>query len=197
MKIIGLTGSIATGKSTAARIFKNLKVPVFDSDREVHKMLRLNGDAFDQIINNFGKIIDNYGNIDRQELGKIVFFDKSKKILLENIIHPKIQKKKEKFIKKYRILNKKKVVMDIQLIFETNSEKKFDKIVVVWAPNRILKTRALRRENMSLKKLDAILESQTPQNYKILKADLSLPTSLGIFETRKRIIRWMKKEFLI
>ena len=195
MIVIGLTGSIATGKSTVGRIFKQLKIPVFDSDLEVHNMLSNDIKIINSIVNIFGNVTDKFGKIDRDKLGKMIFFDSLKRKSLEKIIHPKIKLKQKKFIKFHRRNRHKKVVLDIPLIFETKTQKEFDKIIVVWSPRRIQYIRALKRKNMTESKLKAIISNQMPQHQKKLHADLSIPSSLGIYETRKRILRWLIREF--
>ena len=195
MIVIGLTGSIATGKSTVGRIFKQLKIPVFDSDHEVHNMLSNDIKIINSIVNIFGSVTDKFGKIDRDKLGKMIFFDSLKRKSLEKIIHPKIKLKQKKFIKFHRRNRHKKVVLDIPLIFETKTQKEFDKIIVVWSPRRIQYIRALKRKNMTESKLKAIISNQMPQHQKKLHADLSIPSSLGIYETRKRILRWLIREF--
>ena len=191
MIVIGLTGSIATGKSTVGRIFKQLKIPVFDSDHEVHNMLSNDIKIINSIVSIFGNVTDKFGKIDRDKLGKKIFFDSLKRKSLEKIIHPKIKLKQKKFIKFHRRNRHKKVVLDIPLIFETKSQKEFDKIIVVWSPRRIQYIRALKRKNMTESKLKAIISNQMPQYQKRLHADLSIPSSLGIYETRKRLLRWL------
>ena len=195
MIVIGITGSIATGKSTVGRIFKQLKIPVFDSDHEVHNMLSNDIKIINSIVNIFGNVTDKFGKIDRDKLGKMIFFDSLKRKSLEKIIHPKIKLKQKKFIKFHRRNRHKKVVLDIPLIFETKTQKEFDKIIVVWSPRRIQYIRALKRKNMTESKLKAIISNQMPQHQKKLHADLSIPSSLGIYETRKRILRWLIREF--
>ena len=195
MIVIGITGSIATGKSTVGRIFKQLKIPVFDSDHEVHNMLSNDIKIINSIVNMFGNVTDKFGKIDRDKLGKMIFFDSLKRKSLEKIIHPKIKLKQKKFIKFHRRNRHKKVVLDIPLIFETKTQKEFDKIIVVWSPTRIQYIRALKRKNMTESKLKAIISNQMPQHQKKLHADLSIPSSLGIYETRKRILRWLIREF--
>ena len=147
------------------------------------------------IVNIFGNVTDKFGKIDRDKLGKMIFFDSLKRKSLEKIIHPKIKLKQKKFIKFHRRNRHKKVVLDIPLIFETKSQKEFDKIIVVWSPRRIQYIRALKRKNMTESKLKAIISNQMPQHQKKLHADLSIPSSLGIYETRKRILRWLIREF--
>ena len=195
MIVIGITGSIATGKSTVGRIFKQLKIPVFDSDHEVHNLLSNDIKIINSIVSIFGNVTDEFGKIDRDKLGKKIFFDSLKRKSLEKIIHPKIKFRQKKFIKFHRRNRHKKVVLDIPLIFETNTQKEFDKIIVVWSPKRLQYLRALKRKNMTESKLKAIISNQMPQYEKRLHADLSIPSSLGIYETRKRILRWLIREF--
>ena len=129
MKIIGLTGSIATGKSSVSDMFRCLKIPVHDADKVVHNFLGPNGLAVLDIINEFGSVGHLDKGIDRQKLGNIIFSDPEAKNKLELIIHPLVWQNRNKFIKQMKLQNRKVVVLDIPLLFETESSIVCDEII--------------------------------------------------------------------
>ncbi|MEK9598769.1 MAG: dephospho-CoA kinase [Alphaproteobacteria bacterium] len=191
MRIIGLTGSIATGKSSVSDMFRYLRIPVHDADRSVHNFLGPYGLAVLDIIAVFGNIGSLDNGIDRQKLGDIIFSDPEAKNRLELIIHPLIWQDRDNFFKYMRLQNKKIVVVDIPLLFETGSDMICDNIICVWAPYFLQRQRALHRAGMTQQKLDAILNNQLPQQTKMQLADFCLPTGLGKAYTYKLLKRWL------
>jgi dephospho-CoA kinase len=191
MRIIGLTGSIATGKSSVSDMFRYLRIPVHDADRSVHNFLGPHGLAVSDIIAAFGDVGNLDNGIDRQKLGDIIFSDPEAKNRLELIVHPLIWQDRQKFFKHMRLQNRKIVVVDIPLLFETGSDMVCDNIICVWAPYFLQRRRALHRTGMTEYKLDAILNNQLPQHTKMQLADFCLPTGLGKAYTYKLLKRWL------
>lgn len=191
MRIIGLTGSIATGKSSVSDMFRYLRIPVHDADRSVHNFLGPHGLAVSDIIATFGDVGNLDNGIDRQKLGDIIFSDPEAKNRLELIVHPLIWQDRQKFFKHMRLQNRKIVVVDIPLLFETGSDMVCDNIICVWAPYFLQRQRALHRAGMTQQKLDAILNNQLPQHTKMQLADFCLPTGLGKAYTYKLLKRWL------
>ena len=191
MRIIGLTGSIATGKSSVSEMFRYLRIPVHDADRSVHNFLGPHGLAVSDIIAAFGDVGNLDNGIDRQKLGDIIFSDPEAKNRLELIVHPLIWQDRQKFFKHMRLQNRKIVVVDIPLLFETGSDMVCDNIICVWAPYFLQRQRAVHRAGMTQQKLDAILNNQLPQHTKMQLADFCLPTGLGKAYTYKLLKRWL------
>ena len=191
MRIIGLTGSIATGKSSVSDMFRYLRIPVHDADRSVHNFLGPHGLAVSDIIAAFGDVGNLDNGINRQKLGDIIFSDPEAKNRLELIVHPLIWQDRQKFFKHMRLQNRKIVVVDIPLLFETGSDMVCDNIICVWAPYFLQRQRALHRAGMTQQKLDAILNNQLPQHTKMQLADFCLPTGLGKAYTYKLLKRWL------
>ena len=191
MRIIGLTGSIATGKSSVSDMFRYLRIPVHDADRLVHNFLGPHGLAVSDIIAAFGDVGNLDNGIDRQKLGDIIFSDPEAKNRLELIVHPLIWQDRQKFFKHMRLQTRKIVVVDIPLLFETGSDMVCDNIICVWAPYFLQRQRALHRAGMTQQKLDAILNNQLPQHTKMQLADFCLPTGLGKAYTYKLLKRWL------
>lgn len=193
MKIVGLTGSIGMGKSTAAAMFMRLGVPVHDADATVHALLETGGDAVSAISTAFPDVFDSERNaIDRKKLGAIVFRDVKKKAILEGFLHPLVRKSQDDFIRTHRALGAKNVVLDIPLLYETGADARVDKVVVVTAPAQIQEQRVMARPGMTRDRFDAILLSQTSNAEKCRRADFVVQTGLGYAHTMrelKKIIR--------
>ena len=198
MLIVGLTGSIATGKSAAAAMLRRLNFQVHDSDKVAHQLMGPGGRAVNDIISLFGsEVVSMASGINRIRLGNIVFADPAKRVLLEQILHPLIREKKEKFIQHNILQRKKAVFLDVPLLFETGGDHDCDRVITVWCPAFLQTARALRRRGMTEEKLSSVVNAQWPQSKKCQLSDLALPTSLGQAETLRRLKRWLRTENLI
>lgn len=191
MKLIGLTGSIATGKSTAAHMCRQFGLPVHDADKTVHKLLGPYGVAVPDILSFFGKVGSLSDGIDRVRLGNIVFHDPAKRQLLESILYPLVLESRSRFLQSCQRKRASRVVLDIPLLFETGGDCECDFVIVVWAPDWLQRMRALKRTGMTADKLDGILAHQMPQSVKRRLANLSLPSSLGRGEMQRRLHQWL------
>lgn len=180
MKIIGLTGSIGAGKSTAAGLLRSLGIPVFDSDAYVHDLLANDPEVIARIIEQFPSSRDGEGyKIDRKALGKIVFYNYEARKRLEGILHPKIWESQRGFIAAARRAGHKKVVLDIPLLYETERDRLCDAVFCVTVPHFIQRQRVLSRKGMDESKFSAILRGQLPSRHKEKLADYIIPTGLG------------------
>ena len=148
---IALTGSIGMGKSTVARMFKAAGLPLFDADAAVRELQGPGGALIEKIGELFPGCV-RAGTLDRECLAEIVLADRSKLALLEGIVHPAVRDWRDTFIAKNR--DSRGLVFEIPLLFETGSEKEFDKVVVVSAPAAVQRARVLEREGMSEAKLE-------------------------------------------
>ena len=193
MVIIGLTGSIASGKSTIVNRFRRAKVPIFDSDAEIHKLLGPSGDAVEAVMSHFGDLRDDHGAIDRPRLGKIVFSDAKALQKLEGLLHPLIAKKREKFLAIMQANRKKAVLLDVPLLFETGTDAICDVTMMSWAPDYIIYQRAMRRPHMTAQKLAGILAKQLSQQRKKQLADVVIPTGLGYATMTLKLKKTLKQ----
>ena len=190
MVIIGLTGSIAMGKSVTSQIFNSYGVPVFNADKCVHQLLGLNGKLVSLIGTIFSETLvttKNIKYIDRVKLGSIVFKDKKKRRELEDIIHPQVgieRKKWKEWAERHRF---KAICYDVPLLFETEGEKLCNVVVVVSAPFFIQKQRALGRENMTKQKFNNILKNQMSDKEKRKRADFIVNSGIGYRFTRNQV----------
>lgn len=194
MIILGLTGSIGMGKSTAARMLKDMGVPVFDSDEEVHKALSPAGAGFEEVAVTFPESWDKKtGTINRKILGGIVFENAAKRKQLEDILHPIVQAGQRKFILSMRRMGQKIVALDIPLLFETGAETRVDYTICVTAPYDIQKRRVLARPNMDEAKFLKILAQQMPDAQKQARADFVVQTGQGLTHTQRQLQNILKQ----
>ena len=160
-KIIGITGSIGMGKSTISSMLTKLRIPVFDSDKQVSKVLENNR----KIITKIGLkwphavIINNREiRVNKKVLGDIIFSNLSDKIFLEKLIHPILHQKRDLFIQQN--INRSLVALDVPLLFETKLHKICDFIFLANAKSDIQMSRVLKRKNMTHEKFDLIKKNQ-------------------------------------
>jgi len=185
MIVLGLTGAIAMGKSTVAKQFAYFKVQVFDADKINHEILANDKTVLEKIKQVFPQIVFN-DVIDRKKLGDIVFNDKKSLEKLENILHPEIMKKVDEFIQKHS--NKKIILLDIPLLFETGLDKKCDYTISVEAPYFLQKIRVLTRPTMTEDKFKKIISHQ--ERY---KTDFIIDTGLGLSYSFKQVKDVLKR----
>lgn len=192
MKIIGLTGSIAAGKSTVAGWVRDLGIAIHDADAAVHELLGPDGAAVADIIGVFGADTGSIATgIDRQALGNLVFANPPRRKQLEVILHPMVRQHRDAFIHRHRAAGAQAILLDVPLLFETGGEAICDYVIVVYASTATITQRALSRTGMTVAKLEAILASQMPVAEKKQRADLLLDTDLDQDATRQDLIRWL------
>ena len=190
MFIIGLTGSIAMGKTTTARLFAEEGVPVHDADAAVHRLYE--GEASGQIEAAFPGST-RHGRVDRVALGKQVVGDPPALRRLEAIVHPLVRNAEHKFLKDAERSGAKVVVLDVPLLFETGGEKRCDAVLVVSAPRAIQLERVLARPGMNPAKLAGIEARQMPDAEKRKRADIVIPTGQGRRATWAALRRAIRK----
>jgi dephospho-CoA kinase len=177
--ILGLTGSIGMGKSTAVAVLRRLGVPVYDADLEIHKMLGPGGSAVAAVEDAFPGVRNEAGAIDRRLLGQRVFGRLEELRRLERILHPMVRAVERGWLARARARREKLVVLDIPLLFETDRIDRVDGVIVVSAPLRLQRERVLRRPGMSAERFAAILRSQLPDSEKRRRADFVVSTALS------------------
>ncbi|MET0671006.1 MAG: dephospho-CoA kinase [Xanthobacteraceae bacterium] len=183
MFILGLTGSIAMGKSTTARLFAEEGVPVYDADAAVHRLYE--GDAAPAIEAAFpGSTRD--GKVDRTALSQHIVGNAEKLKFLENIVHPMVGTMRDAFLADAAASGAKVAVLDIPLLFETDGESRVDAVAVVSAPADIQRARMLER-GIPAERLDALLARQMPDAEKRRRADFVVDTSGGIESARQQV----------
>lgn len=184
MKIIGLTGSIAMGKSTTAKIFRSLGIPVHDSDQVVHDFY--NDEAAILISVEFPDAVIN-GKVDRKKLSESITKNPKRLKALEQIVHPFVEKKRSEFLAFHTARGTHLVLLDIPLLFEIGGQETVDIVAVVSASEQIQKKRALSRPSMTLEKFNVILSKQIVDSKKRKDAHVTINTSISIEETKLQV----------
>ncbi|WP_379065113.1 dephospho-CoA kinase [Mesorhizobium sp. UC22_110] len=184
MIVLGLTGSIGMGKSTAAKMFREAGVPVHDSDEAVHRLY--SGKATALIEAAFPGVTRD-GTVDRTLLGQRVLGDAAALKTLEDIIHPLVRAEADAFLGLQREAGKPLAVLDIPLLFETGGRGRVDKVVVVSAPVEQQRRRVLARPGMTEEKFESILAKQVPDAEKRRLADYVVDTGTSFDVTRAAI----------
>ena len=178
MIVLGLTGSIGMGKSTAAGMLKRLGLPLHDADAAVHRLMAKGGAAVAEIEAAFPGVLRE-GAVDRKELGARVFGDPAALRKLEGILHPKVRAAARAFLKLQQRQRRDLAVLDIPLLFETGGEALCDAVVVVTAPAFLQRARVLARPGMTEERFAQVLAEQMSDAEKRRRADFVVQTGLG------------------
>lgn len=192
--IIGLTGGIATGKSTVADMFNNYGIPVVDTDKISFDLLRKGCNTYNEVLALFGKeILLTNNDVNRKKLGRAIFNDNVKRKKLNSIIHPKVRSITLSEVKKHEELGANIIVIDVPLLFETDFVKLVDKTIVVYTTPKLQIERLIGRD--SIKKDYALLkiESQMPIEDKVKLADYVIDNSSSVLTTRKEFNKVIKE----
>lgn len=184
MFVLGLTGSIGMGKSTAARFFAEAGVPVHDADGAVHRLYE--GEAAAAIEAAFPGTAAS-GKVDRVKLAERVLDDPAAIRRLETIIHPLVRESEAKFLAEAAARGETVVVLDIPLLFETGAQERVDAVVVVSAGPEAQRTRVLGRPGMTESRLEAILAKQMPDVEKRRRAHFVVDSSGGLDTARAQV----------
>ena len=179
MRNIGMTGGIGCGKNKVAEMFNQLGFYTIDSDVSSRKVMEKGEPAYEKIVSVFGEsILDEQGNILRKKLGHIVFNNKEKLKMLENIVHPAIYKYEKKERSKIFGRNDKAVVIThAALIIESKSIDKYDALIVISCPDEIQVKRVMQRDNFSEEKVKKIVSYQMPNAERLKYADFIIDNS--------------------
>jgi dephospho-CoA kinase len=178
LRVLGLTGSIGMGKSTAAAMLVRLGVPVFSADACVHELLAPGGAAVAAVARAFPGTAEGRG-ISRAALGRAVFADDTSLQRLEAILHPLVRAREHAFIRRLAIAGRRLCALEIPLMFETGADTLCDAVVVVTAPPFVQESRVLARPGMTRERLASIRARQMGENEKALRADFCVATGLG------------------
>jgi len=192
MIILGLTGGVGMGKSTAAMMLRRLRVPVHDADATVHRLLARGGDAVDPVARAFPEALRD-GAIDRKTLGARVFSDRAALRRLERILHPLVRRDELRFLRAQRLQRARLVVLDIPLLFETGGQRRCDAVATVSAPAFLQRSRVLARPGMNAGKLKGILAAQVSDARRRRDADFVVPSGLGRAVTFRRLRQILRR----
>lgn len=184
MLVIGLTGSIAMGKTSAAKRFIANGIPVFDADAHVHELYE--GEAVAAIEAVFPGVTTE-GKVNRARLGEMLGKDATALARLEAIVHPMVRARREAFLRENARVGAEMVVLEIPLLFETGSERQVDVTIVVTAPEEVQRARLMAREGMSQARAEMLLANQMPDADKRKRADYVVDTNRELEETGAEI----------
>jgi dephospho-CoA kinase len=187
MFLLGLTGSIGMGKSTASAGFRCFGITVFDSDAAVHALLAPGGAAVAAVDAAFRGCLDAAGGIERGALGRHVFDDPARLARLEAILHPLVRTAQRRFLARCCAAGRRLVVLDVPLLYETGGERLVDAVAVVSARAIVQAQRVLKRPGMSAERLAAILRRQLPDAVKRRRADFLIRTDLDLRQAKVQI----------
>lgn len=188
MIIVGVTGSIGTGKTTVAGIFRRMGAVVIDADEISHQLIYPGRPAWKKIVSAFGKIIlrrDHF--IDRKVLGRKVFSDSRQLKKLSGIIHPLVYKEiRERIAKIKRSDPSSVVILDVPLLLESGGQKHIDKLIVATAPRGVQLKRACGKFGLSRSDVLRRIKAQMPLNDKVKAADFVIDNGGSIISTAKQ-----------
>ena len=192
MKVIGLTGGIGMGKSTAAAAFRRARIPVFDADIAVHRLQAKGGAAVRPIEQAFpGTTRD--GAVDRGALRKAVLGNPAALTRLEAILHPMVEREERDFVARGRRAGQRLVVLDIPLLFEVKGDERVDCVVVVSAPRAVQMQRVRQRRRMSAADIAAVIARQMPDAEKRRRADVVIRTGLSRHHAQRALRRLIRE----
>jgi dephospho-CoA kinase len=184
MIVLGLTGSIGMGKSTAAGFFAEDGVPVHDADAVVHQLYA--GDAAPAVEAAFPGTTRN-GAVDRARLGERVLNDPLALKRLEAIVHPLVRRDEERFLGEAEAAGAEIAVLNVPLLFESGGERRCDAVVVVSAPVEVQRERVMSRPGMTEEKFTRLLAQQVPDAEKRRRADFVVDSSKDFDSTRAQV----------
>jgi dephospho-CoA kinase len=190
MRIVGLTGGMGMGKSTAAAAFRRAHIPVFDADAAVHRMQAKGGRAVRAIGEAFPGTVRE-GVVDRAALRQAALNDRGALSRLEHILHPMVEAEERAFVGRARRAGARAVVLDIPLLFETKGDKRVDTVVVVSAPPSVQLHRVRQRRRMNTADIRAVIGRQMPDREKRRRADLVVQTGLSRHHALRTLRRFI------
>lgn len=192
--IIGLTGSIASGKSTVANMLRELAYPIVDADVIARQVVEAGSPLLQEIAETFGReVLHEDGTLNREALGAIIFGNEEKRSRLNALMHPAIRKlmlsEKERYIEQ----GYQTVIMDIPLLFESKLEHYAEKILVVSVSPDIQKQRLMNRNQLSEAEAEARISSQLAMDIKEQRADAVIKNNGTIEETKQQLLAILEK----
>ncbi|MED0933854.1 dephospho-CoA kinase [Bacillus mobilis] len=191
--VIGLTGGIASGKSTVSDMFRELSIPVIDADIIAREVVERGKPAYNKIVEVFGtEVLQEDGELDRPKLGSVVFYNEEKRLQLNKIVHPAVREEmnmqKEMYIKEMYIKEgMQAVVLDIPLLFEGKLTSLVDRVLVVAVKPHTQLERLMKRNNFSEEEATARIQSQMPLEEKVKNADAVINNDGTIMGTKTQL----------
>jgi dephospho-CoA kinase len=192
--IIGLTGGIASGKSTVSEMLKNWGIPVIDADIEARLAVEPGEEAYGQILNHFGKsILYEDGSINRARLGEIIFNNEGERMILNEIVHPAVRKRMAEKQEIAQSKGESMIIMDIPLLFESELRSTVDRTLLVYVDEEIQLQRLMARNNYTKEEAVARIQSQMPLIEKKKLADAVIDNNGSIQQTKSQLTNILKQ----
>lgn len=191
--VIGITGGIASGKSTLLRMFRAAGVPGIDSDRIVHQLLRRGTKIFSEVVETFGEeYLTSRGDLDRKKLGRTVFANRAARRKLERIVHPAVFADIARRIQSLRRRGRRRVAVDIPLLFETRATDGVDAIAVAYVPRDVQLNR-LRRRHLARAPAMARIRAQWSLDWKRRRADKVFDMTRSLPRIQREVRQWLSQ----
>ncbi|KRM98665.1 dephospho-CoA kinase [Lactobacillus taiwanensis DSM 21401] len=191
---LGLTGGIASGKSTADDFFKKKNIPIIDSDLIAHKIMEVGQAGYQAVVDYFGsKILTDNQTINRRKLGEIVFNDQAKLKKLNSLTHPLVHQEIKRQMEQYRLNQEKLVVIDVPLLFESGFESLCDGVLVISISPELQLKRLMKRNNFTEKEALSRINNQMPLSEKEKRATYVVANTGTINDLEKRLSDLLQK----
>ncbi|MFP4345503.1 MAG: dephospho-CoA kinase [Anaerolineales bacterium] len=188
--LIGLTGNIATGKTTVGRMLVDLGAELIDADKVAHRVMRPGGRAYDRVVDAFGEsILNEDGTIDRRALGEIVFNDPPLLVRLESLVHPPTIAAVEERIRESPA---PVVVVEAIKLLESGMAERYHALWVTACPPEVQLERLMEGRGLSREDARERIRAQPPQSEKVARADIIIDTGETLEETRAQVLRSWK-----
>lgn len=192
--VVGLTGGIASGKSTVADMFKQLNIPVIDADKIAREVVLPGEKTYDKIVKTFGEaVLHEDQTLNRKKLGEIIFADEAKRKQLNALIHPAIRKRMLKRRDQYIAEREPCIVLDIPLLFESKLTHFVEKVIVVYIDEATQLERLMQRDGLNEKEAKQRIQAQLPLKEKAKLADGVIDNHGTIEETRTQLLNLLIK----
>ena len=184
-KVLGLTGGIATGKSTVTKMFHDRNIPVIDTDLIARNVLKKGTQGYDKVIQEFGEdILLTDKEINRKLLGRLIFMNKTKRDLLNSIVHPEVERVCLEQIELHKKEGNDLVVLDVPLLYESGFDKHTDFIIVVYTTRKKQLERLMSRDMINEEYANMKIDAQMSIEDKIIKGDYVINNNHSILETK-------------
>lgn len=192
---VGLTGSIAVGKSFVCSVLRENGCHVLDADQAARDVVRPGRKGLKRVAEAFGEeVLLPNGELDRAKLGSIVFGDEAKLKLLNSIIHPLVFEVQDRWLKECELRDPDGIaVVDAALMIESGGYKRFDQLIVVWCEPEIQLRRLIERDRLPEAEAEKRINSQMVQSEKKTFADHLIDTSFGFEDTRRQVLEVLNK----
>ncbi|MGO4888675.1 dephospho-CoA kinase [Anaerobacillus sp. MEB173] len=194
MTIIGLTGGIASGKSTVSNMIIDLEIPLVDADQVARDVVMPGEPAYNEIVSHFGDhILEEDGTINRKKLGEVIFNNKEQREVLNKIVHPAVRSEMRAQTEAYQQEGHKTIVLDIPLLFESKLTYLVEKTILVYVDEEVQLKRLMERDQSSEQEAQSRISSQLPLKEKISLADEVINNNGTIEETKNQLRTILKK----